>query len=315
MYISGKRYFDFKTYLINRFGEKVYKVTIDAGFSCPNRDGTKGRGGCIYCDGRGSKHRINGKVVVPIEKQIALGKEFYRKKNKARKFFAYFQTFTNTYADLSILKKVFSIPLKDDEIVGISIGTRPDCIDIEKLDFIESLGEKGKEIWIEYGLQSIHESTLKFINRGHTLKEFLESIDLTSKRKIKICVHIIVGLPGEDYDKIIDTAKFVSKLPIHGIKIHSLLVLEGTKLGEIYKKEKFNLLSMEEYVKIVADILEILPKNFVIQRLTADGYKDIFIAPEWAKNKLKVLNAINDELKRRDSFQGKFFNENFVNNC
>ncbi len=307
MYKSNKRYFDFKTYLINQFGEKVYKVTIDAGFTCPNRDGLISRGGCVYCDGRGSRYRKNGVVTIPIEEQIKLGKDFYKKTQKARKFFAYFQTFTNTYADVNTLKKIYEIPLKDDEIVGISIGTRPDCIDEEKLDLIESLNNYKKEIWIEYGLQSIHENTLKFINRGHTLKEFIEAIEKTSKRNIKICVHIIVGLPYEDYDMIMKTAKFIANLPIHGLKIHCLLILKGTLLEKIYEKEKFKLLTMDEYVKIVADILEILPKNLVIQRLTADGYRDIFIAPEWAKNKLKVLNAINRELENRNSYQGKFF--------
>ncbi len=307
MYKSGKRYYDFKTYLINRFGDKVYKVTVDAGFTCPNRDGKKGFGGCIYCDGRGSRYRVNGKIIVPIEKQIETGKDFYKKRENVKKFFVYFQTFTNTYADINTLKKIYSIPLNDESIVGISIGTRPDCIDEEKLNLIESLGKNGKEIWIEYGLQSIHEKTLKFINRGHTLEEFEKAIDLTKNRNIKICVHIIVGLPYETYEMMLETAKYLSKLPIHGIKIHSLLVLKGTLLEKIYEKEKFKLLTLDEYVKIVADILEILPPDLVIQRLTADGYRDIFIAPEWAKNKLKVLNEIDKELKKRNSYQGKRF--------
>ena len=304
MYRNGKRYYDFKTYLINRFGEKVYKVTIDAGFTCPNRDGTVSEGGCIYCDGRGSRFRKNGKVIVPIEEQIRTGKDFYKKTQNAKKFFAYFQTFTNTYGDISFLKKIYEIPLKDDEIVGISIGTRPDCIDENKVNLIESLGKSGKEVWIEYGLQSIHNSTLKFINRGHSLKEFEKAINITSKRDIKICVHIIVGLPYEDYNMIMKTAEFVAKLPIHGLKIHCLLILRGTLLEKIYEKEKFRLMEMNEYVKTVADIIEILPEDMVIQRLTADGYKDIFIAPDWARNKLKVLNEINKELQLRDSYQG-----------
>ena len=307
MYKSGKRYYDFKTYLINRFGEKVYKVTIDAGFFCPNRDGTKGYGGCIYCDGRGSRYRKDGKVIVPIEEQIRIGKEFYKKREHAKKFFAYFQTFTNTYSDIETLKRIYSIPLKDPEIVGISIGTRPDCVDKEKLDLIESLNEYKEEIWIEYGLQSIHEKTLKLINRGHTIEEFLNAIKLTENRDIKICVHIIVGLPYETKEMMLETAKFLSNLPIHGIKIHCLLVLKGTPLEKLYEREKFKLLTLNEYVEIVADILEILPPNLIIQRLTADGYRDIFLAPDWAKNKLKVLNEINNELIRRDSYQGKYF--------
>ncbi len=303
-----KRYFDFKSYLIERFGEKVYKVTIDAGFSCPNRDGLKGYGGCIYCNSKGSKYRKNGKLIIPIETQIEEGKRFYKNRVNAKKFLAYFQTYTNTYSNIDNLKNIYSIPLKDNEIVGISIGTRPDCIDNEKLNLIESLLKYRDEIWIEYGLQTIHESTLKFINRGHTLNEFEHAINITKNRGIKICVHIIVGLPYENRDMILQTAEYISKLPIDGIKIHSLMLLRGTLMEKLYRENPFKFLTMEEYVDIVADILEILPKNFIIQRLTGDGYRDIFIAPDWCKNKLKVLNEINKELIKRDSYQGKNFN-------
>ncbi len=307
--MSKKRYFDFKTYLINRFNEKVYKVTIDAGFSCPNRDGTKGFGGCIYCNSKGSKYRLNGKLIVPIEKQISEGKTFYKKKVKAKKFLAYFQTYTNTYANIETLKKTFSIPLDDEEIVGISIGTRPDCIDNDKLTVIEELLNYKDEVWIEYGLQTIHEKTLKFINRGHSNKDFLKAIELTKGRGIKICAHIIVGLPYETKEMIMETARFVSQLPIQGIKIHSLLLLKHTPMERIYQEAPFPFLSMEEYVSTVCDILEILPGDMVIQRLTGDGYRDIFMAPQWCMNKLKVLNAIDKELERRDSFQGKYFSK------
>jgi radical SAM protein (TIGR01212 family) len=302
--LFNKRYFDFKSYLINQFNEKVYKVTIDAGFSCPNRDGTKGYGGCIYCNSKGSRYRENNKLTVPIETQIKLGKDFYKKTQNAKKFLAYFQTYTNTYANIETLKKIYQIPLNDPEIVGLSIGTRPDCVDIEKIELIESFLKYKKEIWIEYGLQSIHENTLKFINRGHTLNEFENAIEITKNRGIKICVHIIVGLPYEDKDMILETAKYVAKLPIDGIKIHSLMLLKGTLMEKIYNKNPFPFLTLEEYVNIVADIIEILPENMIIQRLTGDGYRDIFIAPEWCKNKLKVLNLIEKELERRGTYQG-----------
>jgi radical SAM protein (TIGR01212 family) len=303
--LNIKRYNDFKSYLIKKFGEKVYKVTIDAGFSCPNRDGTKGYGGCIYCNSKGSKHRKNNKLITPIETQIQQGKEFYKKTRKAKKFLAYFQTYTNTYSDTETLKKIYSIPLNDKEIVGISIGTRPDCVDKEKIEIIQNLLNQKEEVWIEYGLQTVHSKTLQFINRGHTLDEFENAIEITKDKGIKICVHIIVGLPYETEEMMIQTAKYVAKLPVHGIKIHSLMLLKGTVMEKIYEKKPFRFLTMEEYVNITADILEILPEHMIIQRLTGDGYKDIFIAPDWCRNKLKVLNAINQELKRRNSHQGK----------
>ncbi len=303
----AKRYFDFKSYLLQTFGEKVYKVTIDAGFSCPNRDGSKGRGGCIYCNSLGSKHRVNDKLVTSIEKQIEEGKSFYKKSVSAKKFIAYFQTYTNTYSDLSNLKRIFYIPLSDPEIVGISIGTRPDCVDIDKLNLIESLLTDKKEIWIEYGLQTIHQKSLDFINRGHTLKDFTDAIEITKGRGIKICVHIIVGLPYETDEMIMETAKFISQLPIDAVKIHSLMLLKGTLMEDIYNREPFDFMTIEKYVQIVVDILEILPPSMVIQRLTGDGYREIFLAPEWCINKLKVLNMIENELKARDTFQGKFF--------
>ncbi len=307
--MSEKRYFDFKSYLIERFGEKVYKVTIDAGFSCPNRDGTKGEGGCIYCNSLGSKHRKNGVLITPIQIQIEQGKEFYKNKFNAKKFIAYFQTYTNTYADIETLKNIYSIPMFDNDIVGISIGTRPDCVDEEKIAFINSLNDFKDEVWIEYGLQTIHESTNRFINRGHSLDDFEKAIELTKDKDIKICVHIIVGLPYETEEMIMETAKYVSKLPIDGIKIHSLLLLKGTLMEKIYNNKPFKFLTLEEYVRIVADILEILPPNMIIQRLTGDGYRDIFMLPEWCKNKMKVINSIEKELLKRDSFQGKYFNK------
>lgn len=246
---------------------------------------------------------------MPIQTQIEDGKAFYKKRANAKKFLAYFQTYTNTYSDIHTLRKVFEIPLNDPDIVGISIGTRPDCVDKEKISLIETLLDYKKEVWIEYGLQSIHENTLKFINRGHSIDDFLNAIEITKNKGIKICVHIIAGLPYEDREMILETAKFLSKLPIDAIKIHSLMLLKGTVMENIYKKTPFDFLTFDEYVKVVVDILEVLPSAMVIQRLTGDGYRDIFLKPDWCKNKLKVLNEIDRELIKRDSYQGKFFKQ------
>ena len=300
---NSKRYYDLKSFFINRFGCKVYKLQIDAGFTCPNRDGTVGRGGCIYCDGRFSRLRQQGSLP-SVTEQIEMGKTFYRGKRGAQKFIAYFQTATNTYAPVERLKPLYDEALSQDDIVGISVGTRPDCVPGEVLDLFEAYAED-RHVWLEYGLQSIHDRTLELINRGHDADTFLDAVGRTAGRGVNICVHIIVGLPGETREDMLQTARVLASLPIQGIKIHLLLALSGTPLGDLYQRGKIRMISQDEYVATVCDILETLPPEVVIQRLTADGYRDIYLAPAWGTNKMAVLNAIDDELERRDSWQGK----------
>jgi len=302
---TKKRYYDLKSYWRNLFGCNVHKLPIDAGFTCPNRDGRVAYGGCIYCDGRGSKLRQRGKLPTVAE-QIQSGKKFY--KPHASKFIAYFQTFTNTYAPVEKLRVLYDEALNQEDIIGLSIGTRPDCLEPETIVLLEEYAKK-YHIWLELGLQSIHDKTLRLINRGHNFQQFLYALKLCAGRGINLCVHIIIGLPGESDEDILKTAKTLADLPINGIKIHSLLALEGTALGEMYKNESIKLMTKEKYISLVADILEILPPTMVVQRLTADGYRDIFLAPNWAMNKLEVLNAINRELERRDSHQGISYQE------
>ncbi|MBW2673302.1 MAG: TIGR01212 family radical SAM protein [Deltaproteobacteria bacterium] len=300
---NSKRYYDLKTFFVNRFGCKVYKLQIDAGFTCPNRDGTVARGGCIYCDGRFSRLRQQGPLP-SVAEQITNGKAFYRGKRGAQKFIAYFQTATNTYAPLEKLRALYDEALLQDDIVGISVGTRPDCVPDEVLDLFEEYA-RDRHVWLEYGLQSIHNRTLERINRGHDFETFLDSVDRTAGRDINICVHIILGLPGETREDIMQTAKALAFLPIQGIKIHLLLALSGTPLGALYKRGEVRMMTKEKYASTVCDILEILPPEVVIQRLTADGYRDIYLAPDWGTNKMAVLNAIDGELERRNSWQGK----------
>ncbi len=300
---NSKRYYDLKSFFINTFGCKVYKLQIDAGFTCPNRDGKVARGGCIYCDGRFSKLRQMGPLP-SVTEQIEMGREFYREKRGAQKFIAYFQTATNTYAPRDRLKVLYEEALSQDDIVGISVGTRPDCVPDETLHLFEEYA-KDHHVWLEYGLQSIHDRTLKFINRGHDSKTFLDAVGRTVNRNINICVHIIVGLPGETREDIIQTARAVASMPVQGIKIHLLLALSGTPLGILYKKGAISMITKDEYVSTVCDILEILPPEMVIQRLTADGYSDIYLAPDWGENKMSVLNSIDREMELRDSWQGK----------
>lgn len=300
---NNKRYYDLKSYWRNLFGCNVHKLAIDAGFTCPNRDGHVATGGCIFCDGRGSTLRQHGELP-SIADQIASGKKYY--KPSASKFIAYFQTFTNTYAPVAGLQALYDEALAEEDVIGLSIGTRPDCLGSDVIELLSGYAKK-HHIWVELGLQSIHDKTLQLINRGHNFQQFLDAVTALSGRGLNICVHIIIGLPGESDEDILKTAKTLATLPIQGIKIHSLLALDGTPMGELYKNGSIPMISKEKYVALTADVLEVLPPEIVIQRLTADGYRDIFLAPVWAGNKLDVLNSINKELERRDSYQGKYY--------
>ena len=299
---TEKRYYDLKSFFRNRFGCPVYKLPIDAGFTCPNRDGFVASGGCIYCDGRGSRLRQAGPLPTVTE-QVRAGKDFYRNRRGAKKFIAYFQTFTNTYGPPEKLEALYGEALREEDVVGLSIGTRPDCVPDPVIDLLAGLA-RDRHVWIEYGLQSMHDRTLRFLNRGHDRAAFLDAISRTAGKNIFICVHIIVGLPGETEEDILETVAQIASLPIQGIKIHLLLALRGTPLGDLYERGEIALMTMERYVNTVCNILESLPPEMTIQRLTADGYRDIYLAPGWGRNKMEVLNAIDRELKQRDSFQG-----------
>ena len=304
---NRKRYSDLKSYWVNRFGCRVHKLPIDAGFTCPNRDGTIAEGGCTYCDGRGSALRQAGKLP-SVGEQIRRGKAYYRERPRAEKFIAYFQTFTNTYGPVERLRELFDEALAEADVIGLSIGTRPDCLSDEALALIRSYAER-YHVWLEFGLQSIHDRTLRLINRGHDAAAFLDAVGRAGNGPIQLCAHIIVGLPDESHQEILETARVIAGLPIKGIKIHNLLALRGTPLGEQYRSGEVGIMTREEYVGTVCDILELLPPEMVVQRLTADGYRDIFLGPAWAVNKLAVINAIDRELEMRDSWQGKRFGE------
>jgi radical SAM protein (TIGR01212 family) len=303
---NNKLYYDLKSYWRNLFGCNVHKIQIDAGFTCPNRDGHVASGGCIYCDGRGSKLRQQG-ALPSVADQIISGKKYYAK--QAGKYIAYFQTFTNTYAPVEKLRALYNEALAQDDVIGLSIGTRPDCLGDDVIGLLSEYAKK-YHVWVELGLQSVHDKTLQFINRGHNFQQFADAVNALAGRDMNICVHIIIGLPGESDKDVLTTAKTLASMPVNGIKIHSLLALQGTTLGELYKKGSIELISKEKFVSLTADVLEILPPEMVVQRLTADGYRDIFLAPDWAMNKLDVLNAINKELERRNSFQGKYYIKN-----
>jgi len=301
-------YFKFSQYLKSKFGTKVHKVSVDAGFSCPNKDGKIGSGGCIFCDNKGFSFntRLPSR---PLEIQIEEGIKAGKRRFKAERFIVYFQAYTNTYAPLSELKARYDVIKKYPEVVGLSIATRPDCIDEPILDLINSYTDH-YEVWLEYGLQSIHQKTLDFINRGHYFDAFLKAVQLTrSKTNIKICCHVIIGLPYEWSKKetkqmIRETAREIGNMELEGIKIHPLHIIKGTKLEAIFREGGYQPLELEEYVELAVEFLEYLSPNTVVQRISADCPKNWLVAPLWILNKQQVIRTIEKRLKERATFQG-----------
>ncbi|WP_140417666.1 TIGR01212 family radical SAM protein [Desulfosporosinus sp. FKA] len=302
-----KRYVTFNEHLRERFGEKVFKVSLDGGFTCPNRDGTLGRKGCIYCSERGSGD-FAGRQELSIHDQFSEVKERMKKKWPKAKYLAYFQAFTNTYAPIERLRELYEDSLKQEGVVGLSISTRPDCLSDEVINYLEELNQR-TYLWVELGLQSIHDRTLEFIGRGHDYEQFLRGLERLHSRGIRVCAHIILGLPGESKEEMMETASAVADLPLQGLKIHLLHVLKGTPLAAFYQVHPFELMTKEDYVSLVVDILEILPPQMIIHRLTGDGPPDDLIGPLWSRKKWEVLNAIDAKLIERDTWQGKKANE------
>ncbi len=299
------RYNDFNGYLRRQFGCRVQKITIDAGFSCPNRDGTLSDVGCIYCDLKGSGTGASGRGQ-SIKDQIQHGKTRLATRYRAERFVAYFQAFTNTYAPCDVLRKRYDEALADSDVVGLAIGTRPDCIDEKKLDLIEQYAAS-RMVWIEYGLQSIHNQTLSRINRGHSFEDFVHAVRMTQGRNILICAHVILGLPGESKEDILDTANAIANLGIQGIKIHSLYVLKDTALARLYKAGGCKTLGQHTYVEWVVAFLERLCPDMVIQRLTGDPNPSALLAPVWALEKQQTLFLIRETLRDRNTWQGRLY--------
>lgn len=298
-----KRYFDLNTYFRNQYGQRVHKITVDAGLTCPNRDGTLSTGGCIYCNARGSGTGAHQRGM-SIAGQISASKGPVAKRFKAKLFMVYFQSFSNTYAPVDRLQALYDEALHDPDVIGLAIGTRPDCVDGQKLDLLEAYAREHL-IWVEYGLQSAHDDTLRRINRGHSVGCFEEAVRATAGRGIKICAHMIIGLPGETNDHVRATADYLARLPIDGIKLHSLYVTRGTPLETLYRNGEYHCLTQEQYVDLLCDVLERLPKTMVIQRLTGDPHPKELIAPQWALEKKETMELIKAELENRDTWQGK----------
>ena len=291
--------------LRERFGEKLYKLTLNGGCTCPNRDGTLGTRGCIFCS-EGGSGEFAAIPQLSIQEQIEDGKRRLAGKRPVKKYIAYFQAYTNTYAPVEHLRRVFTEAISCPEIAVLSIATRPDCLGEEVLELLEELNRR-KPVWVELGLQTIHEKTASFIRRGYPLPVFDRAVKELEARGIEIIVHTILGLPGETADMMLDTMRYVNSTPAAGIKLQLLHILKHTDLADYYQHTGFHILTMNEYVDLVIRCLEVCRPDLVIHRLTGDGPKDLLIAPEWSQAKRQVLNTIQKELKRRNTFQGRLY--------
>lgn len=300
-----KRYNTLNNELKKEFGDKVMKLSLDGGFTCPNRDGTIGTNGCIFCSDEGSGE-FTGSRFVSIEEQVEQQKRLLSKKWKADKYIVYFQNFTNTYASVDRLRKLYYEAIKIEGVVGLAIATRPDCLDGDILDLLSELN-KETYLWIELGLQTIHEKSTKFIRRGYELSIYDEAIKNLKDRGIKVVTHIIIGLPNETNQDVLKTVEHVAMTNTWGVKIHSLYIQKETDLYDFYIENPFSIRNMEEYIGIVADSIEILPKDMIIHRLTGDGKRSLLYEPQWTLDKLRVLTGIDKELETRNSTQGEKF--------
>ena len=304
---NGKPYYSFDSMLKERFSQKVYKVALNGGMTCPNRDGTLGSRGCIFCSAGGSGD-FAGNKEDPISVQIETQVQRLREKRNASSFIAYFQAYTNTYAPVTYLREIYTEAIDHPDIAALSIGTRPDCLGKEVLDLLEELNHK-KPVWVELGLQTIHEKTAAYIRRGYPLSCFAAAVKELRKRKLDVIVHTILGLPGESREDILETISYLNHMDIQGIKLQLLHVLKGTDLAEDYLAGKFRVYTMEEYIDLVIDCLEHLSPEIVVHRLTGDGPKELLLAPLWSSAKKTVLNTLHHQCKVRGAWQGKQYEE------
>jgi radical SAM protein (TIGR01212 family) len=300
--MTSKPYQLYSAYLKERFGVRVHKISIDAGFGCPNRAGGRSGSGCLFCDPSGSG-AVGIARQLSVAEQVERGKEVMRRKYKAGLFMAYFQPFSNTFAPPVRLRALYDEALAVDDVVGLALGTRPDCLPGEVLDLLAEYNER-THLWLELGLQSSHDRTLEWLRRGHDFKAFVDTYGASRARGLKVCVHVIIGLPGESRAEMLETADVLAELKVDGVKLHLLHILHGTPLGELYRQGEVDVLGMPEYVGLVVDFVERLHPQTMIHRLTGDGPRELLLAPQWSLNKWQVLNAIDAEFARRGSCQG-----------
>ena len=293
--------------LKQRFGEKVYKLALNGGMSCPNRDGKISFGGCIFCS-EGGSGEFASSAKLPIPEQIRDAKKRLSGKRPVSQYIAYFQAYTNTYGPIQHLRKIFTEAIEDPEVVLLSIATRPDCLPDEVMEFLAELNKR-KPVWIELGLQTIHDSSARFIRRGYPLSVFTDAVKRLNAHGIEVVTHVILGLPGETSEMMLETVDYLNTLPIQGIKLQLLHVLEGTDLGVYYKTTGFHVLEENEYIDLLLECIEHLKPEITIHRITGDGPRDLLIAPLWSSAKRSVLNHIHHEMKLRNSWQGKYLEQ------
>ncbi|QIK38126.1 TIGR01212 family radical SAM protein [Caldichromatium japonicum] len=292
----------FGQYLLRRYGQRVHKLALNAGFTCPNRDGTKGIGGCTFCNN--VSFGPNAQRPPEIDPQLDAGRQVLAKRTGARRFMAYFQTYTNTYAEIAVLRARYEAALIHPDVVGLSVGTRPDCVSEAVLDLLANYRARGKEVWLELGLQSADDQTLARINRGHGFAEYRTAVTAAHRRGIPVCTHLIIGLPGEGREAALNTLDRVLELGVEGLKLHPLHVVKHTRLAIDWQQGAYQPLTLEDYVGICADLIERTPANVLYHRLTGTASPEILLAPEWCSRKWAVLNAIEAELFRRHTRQG-----------
>jgi radical SAM protein (TIGR01212 family) len=293
----------FGQHMLQKHGERIHKIAIDAGFTCPNRDGSKGIGGCTFCNNNSFTPNTERQPDIPS--QLDAGRKVIRKRTGAKRYLAYFQAYTNTYADVDELAKQYETALADDDIIGLSIGTRPDCVPEPVLDLLCHYRDQGHEVWLELGLQSANDNTLRLVNRGHGFAAYEKAIKACNKRGLSVCTHLILGLPGERYADMSKTLSRILYLGVQGLKLHPLHIVKGTQLARQWKQGLYTPLDMDEYIHVAANLIERTPGNIIYHRVTGTASKDILLAPEWCSKKWAVINGIEDELKQRNSYQGR----------
>ena len=287
--------------MLNRYGERVHKLTLNADFTCPNRDGSKGRGGCTFCNN--VSFNPNGRNPPTISEQLEAGRQVIRKRTGAHKYIAYFQAYTNTYADVTRLAELYDQALADPDIIGLSVGTRPDCVPGAVLDLLASYQDQGKEVWLELGLQSAWDDTLQRVNRGHGFEEYRIAVRNAHARGLQICTHLITGLPGETRDHCMTTLQRVLDLGVEGIKLHPLHVVKGTLLANQWRRGEYQPLSLDDYITIACDMIEHTPMDVIYHRVTATASSSILLAPDWCAKKWDVINRVTREFHRRQTRQ------------
>lgn len=307
---GDKRYYSLNYFLREKFGEKVFKISLDAGFSCPNRDGTISSGGCVFCSERGSGDYA-GDRNFSIAAQFEDIKNVMNKKWKGGKYIAYFQAYTNTYSSIEVLRQKYEEAIKEEGVVALAIATRPDCLSDEVMELLKEFNSR-IYTWVELGLQTVNEDTARIINRGYKLHTFEEAVNKLRNAGIDTVVHTIYGLPGENEEDMLKTIKYIASKDVQGIKFHLLHLMKGTPLVELYNQNRLKFLEMEEYVDLVCKGIALLPKNMVVHRLTGDSPRSLLIGPMWSLKKWEVLNAIDNKLAKENVYQGLYFSTNKI---